>query len=482
MIPPALWLIALPIGAAPIVYLFRRVGVGAVVAALVAFFSAWLAIRLPSGLALNFLGRSIEFDSLSQLMLSILFVTTAGLFLISSVSVPFIAGMRTKVVEADVLRGAGRTFYPISLAILGLLVAASLSRHLGITAIFIEAAAILAVLIIQGSRLESTRAAQRFLVLMSLATPFFLVVAWRVDQFQLMGVSQPAGVLQQTAVLVGVGFAFWLAIVPFHGWLSATAAEASPASATFILVAFPVVAFLTLIHLVADVPWLANASQLFWALSVAGVATACVGGLLTAVQRGLSGLMGYTALYDLGCIVAVLGIGGQAAIITVLVSLVVRSLALTLIAASISAIRLQISGDGFAQMRGLGRRMPLATVGLVVGGLTLAGAPLTIGFAVRWQLLQVIAAVDPHWSVFLTLAGLGVAVGYLRGLFALLPHPAPDTQKVQWQRKRTSTLHEPSLLVVIITFLSVDCIALGLFPAVLIQPLQTLAAGIFVPI
>jgi hypothetical protein len=63
--PSALWLIALPVGAAPLVYLFRRVGVGAIVAALVAFLSAWLAIRLPTGLILNFLGRSIELGRLS---------------------------------------------------------------------------------------------------------------------------------------------------------------------------------------------------------------------------------------------------------------------------------------------------------------------------------------------------------------------------------------------------------------------------------
>ena len=47
-----------------------------------------------------------------------------------------------------------RTFYPVGLAILGLFVAASLSRHLGIIAIFIEVAVILTVFVIQGGRLK----------------------------------------------------------------------------------------------------------------------------------------------------------------------------------------------------------------------------------------------------------------------------------------------------------------------------------------
>ena len=41
--PPALWLIALPIGLAPVVYILRRVGLGAIVAAIITFLSAWLA-------------------------------------------------------------------------------------------------------------------------------------------------------------------------------------------------------------------------------------------------------------------------------------------------------------------------------------------------------------------------------------------------------------------------------------------------------
>ena len=53
--PPALWLVALPIGAVPIVFLFRQVKLGAAIAAVMALFSAWLALRLPVGVVLNLL-------------------------------------------------------------------------------------------------------------------------------------------------------------------------------------------------------------------------------------------------------------------------------------------------------------------------------------------------------------------------------------------------------------------------------------------
>jgi multicomponent Na+:H+ antiporter subunit D len=474
--PPVLWLIVLLIAAVPVVYVLRRLGLGAVAAAGVALASAWLTLRLPLGLVLNVLGRSLELDRLSQVTLSLLFAATAILFLIAFPFTSFINGRDRGLNSTDTSRG--RTFHPVGLATLAVFVAASLSLHLGMTAIIIQAAAILAVFVIQGRRLESTRAAQRFLVLMSLATPLFLLAAWRIDQYQLSGGLQSTSYLQQTTLLVGLGFAQWLAVVPFHNWLTTTAAEASPPAAAFVLITFPIVAFSILMRTLTDLPWLLETSSLAWVMVIAGVLTAFVGGVLASVQRGFSLLLGYAALYDLGCTLAVLGIGGEAALITILVGLTVRALALALITACLSAIRLQTAYDGFAEVAGLARRLPVATIGLVVGGLTLAGVPLTVGFPLRWQLLQSIAGVDSRWPILLTLAGLGVAIGYLRGFRSLLLSPTVPNKKERPPAGVALTLQEPLLLLIIIALLAAACIVFGLFPSLLIEPLQKLSMGI----
>ncbi len=464
--PAALWLVLLPMGTVPVVYLLRRVKLGAVVAAAIALLSGWLAIRLPTGVVLNILGRSIELDPLSQVTLALLFLATAALFLVPLLCPPYTGG----AVHSGIKGREEKIFHSAGLAILGFFVAASLSRHLGITAILIEGAAILTVFVIQGERLDSTRAALRFLTLMSLATPFFLLAAWRIDLYQLGGGTSAANNLD--IFFVGFGFALWLAVVPFHSWLTTTAAESSPATAAFVLIAFPLVAFSTLIHLLADSPWLLDSAQLVRAIIIAGVFTALVGGGLASVQRGFSQLMGYSALYDLGCALTVLGIGGRAALITVLVTLAVRALALTLIAIGISAIRMRVAGDGFAQARGVARQIPMAVTGLMIGGLTLAGVPLLAGFAPRWQLLRSSAQIDPVLPVLLALGGLGIAVGYLRGLRATL---ASDTTEKNGRPIRTVIrFKEPGLLLVMISLLVVISILLGLFPSVLIEPLQVL--------
>jgi len=473
--PPALWLIAIPILALPFVYLFRRSFIGALVATGVAFFLAWLTIRLPLGLVITVLGRPVELNQLSQITLSLLFFTAGILFLVAT---PLNLFNRNRN-AATPNTGWGQTFHTVGLATLSVFAAAGLSRHLGITAMLVEIAVVFAVLIIQGQQLASTRSAQRFLGLMSLAVPLFLLAAWRIDQYQLSGGLQPANYLQQTALLIAIGFALWLAVWPFHSWQSTIATEASPPAAAFVLISFPIVAFSTLLNLLAGFPWLITSSSLAWFMILAGGTTALVAGILAGVQRGFSPLMGHTAIFDLGLILVVLGIGGRPSMPAILAGLTVRALALTLIAASLVAIQRVAADDGFAHIRGLARRLPVATVGLMMGGLTLAGIPLTIGFPLRWQLLQSIAGVDTRWPVMLALAGLGVSIGYLRGLRALLSFKKEDQPN---QDRIALSLQEPRSLLIIISILVIVCIVLGLFPSLLTEPLQQLSAGLSVPI
>lgn len=471
--PPALWLIVIPILAIPFVYLFRRTIVGALIATGVAFFLAWLTIRLPLGLVTTVLGRPVELNQLSQITLVLLFATTAILFLVAAPLTLFYKKQDTTTHNT----GRGQTFHTVGLATLSVFAAASLSRHVGVTAILVEIAVIFTVLIIQGQRLASTRAAQRFLVLMSLALPLFLLAAWRIDQYQLSGGLQSTDYLQQTVLLMGIGFALWLAVWPFHSWQSTIAAEASPPVAAFVLISFPIVAFSTLLNLLADTPWLITSSSIAWFMILAGGITALIAGTLTSVQRGFSPLMGYTALFDLGLILTLLGIGGPTTVPTILVSLTVRALALTLIATSLLALHRNVTDDGLAQIKGLARCFPVATAGLMIGGATLIGTPLTIGFPLQWQLIQSITEIDARWPVLLALAGLGVSVGYLRGLLALLSYKKEDQSE-----QAALSLQEPRLLLVIISVLAVICIILGLFPSTLIEPLQQLSAGISIPI
>ncbi|MCB0168474.1 MAG: hypothetical protein KDI79_29870, partial [Anaerolineae bacterium] len=192
--------------------------------------------------------------------------------------------------------------------------------------------------------------------------------------------------------------------------------------------------------------------------------------------RGFSELMGYAALYNIGCTLALLGLGGQAAVLTILVNLTVRALALVLIAVSTSTLYLRAASDGFSYVSGMVREMPFAAAGLIIGGLTLAGTPFTAGFAPYWQLLRSATADNPNWVIFLVLGGLGVAVGYLRGLWALLGSDRNgDPASKSFSTNILQNSQEPRFLMMIIVVVAFVCILIGLFPALLIDLLRDTA-------
>ena len=124
-------------------------------------------------------------------------------------------------------------------------------------------------------------------------------------------------------------------------------------------------------------------------------------------------------------------------------------------------------------------KMPVATAGVVLGGLTLAGAPLTAGFAPHWQMYQALAEVDSFGLGLFVVGGLSVSLGYLRGLRAAL---SPDPSKPNRDNQTVFTMTEPLPLLLIIVGLGGICLLLGFFPALLIEPLQGLMGRLVLPV
>ncbi len=448
MIEPPLWLVILPLAASPLVYIVRRWGIGAHLATLVAFLTGTLAWNLPRTNPIRLMGRVFLLDPLTQHMLALLFVMAAVLFLLAW-HVP-----------------QGRSFFPFGLILLGLFAAAGMSRHMGITALITTLAAVVAVPVIQGGQTGSTRAAWRFLVMLLLALPFILLAAWRVDLYR--EDVENIIYLGQAALFLALGMSVWLAVVPFHGWLTATGAQAPALAAAFVLTGFPLLALVTLLQVLTEATWFTWPEQAGRLLLMAGLITAGTGGLLAAVQRGLRALMGYAALFDMGCLLVAMATEGDSAMLAFYAGLAVRGLGLGLTGAATATLCRWAGGDAYAALRGVAYQMPLATAALVVGSFTLAGLPLTASFFPRWLLFRDLGQADPRWVWLLAIGGIGVAIGYLRGLNVL---QGPLVSPGRADRSQASWL--ATILLVALGLLS---LGLGLFP----DPLLTAAERLLI--
>ena len=448
----SLWwaLLFLPAAFTPLIYLLRRWGAGVWLAALVSLGTAYALLRFPAPGALQLLGLAWNFDTLWAYTMALLFASTAFLFILSW----FVS--------------QGWSFYPFAPIILSLLGLGLAATQLNLAALSVEMAALLAVFIVQGGRLGSVRAAQRFLILMSLALPLFLLAVWQNDLYR--NSFQDPLFLTRIALLLAGGFGLWIGVAPFHAWVSAIALEAKPGIAAFVFIAFPTTAMAILLKLLAVWPWLIELPYAKTALITAGLFSAIVGGLFAAAQKAYGPLMGYAALFNIGVLLAALGLGSQAGITIVFFVILSRSVALILIASANAFIHLQAGGDAFEQAVGVARRWPVAAAGLLAGGLTLVGTPFTAGFVSQWMLLQSLAEVDARWPVIILLGSLGVATGIIRAVRPMLQKgpPMPPAQQ-NWGFNA------------LILFLITLCLGGGLFPQIALNEINRLAQLLGLP-
>ena len=471
MIAGPVLLIALPLAAAPLVYLLRRwPWAEACLASAIALGMAGLCLFLPldrpvsillgRGIALgepvSVLGRELALNPADCLLLALLYLMAATCFLFAW-RVP-----------------QGRAFAPLGLIILGVLSGAVAIRHLLFAALLLWLASIVAVLMVQGDRRGSTRGALRYLVVTTLAVPPLLTLPWLIDLYALH--PENLAVSYFAAVLLASGFAIVLGVVPFHVWVPSLADEAPPLATAFVLTAMGGAALFVTLSYFEACPWLVANPQVFRLLGGVGLLTAAIGGLFAFAQRDFSRLLGYAALSDMGCLLVALGQGSALGLSAALLEFVNRSLGLTLAGMGLAMVRSRAGSDAFADAGGLARRLPLATAGLLLGGLSLAGFPLTAGFVSRWALLRLLAGRAWWWVPIL--AGAGVAVGFLRGLSALLgPKAGPSSPPCGDCSPLSNPPHMrggqgPLLPSAMILGLMLLCMVLGLWPQYVMVPIQ----------
>jgi formate hydrogenlyase subunit 3/multisubunit Na+/H+ antiporter MnhD subunit len=194
-----------------------------------------------------------------------------------------------------------------------------------------------------------------------------------------------------------LGFAVKVGVVPTQVWLpSAYAAAPGPARAVMAGVAVNVGFYgmwRTLEILGSPPVWLTTI-----VLVLAGI-TAVLGIVHAVGSPDLRTLVAWSSVENAGVILAGYGVAlmGSAAhdqrllaagLVAATAQVVAHSLGKSLLFSATSAIEAATGTTDLTELRGVARRLPWAGTGLVVGALTLAGLPLTAGFASEWLTLE----------------------------------------------------------------------------------------------
>lgn len=460
----------LPLLAALLVYLLRRWPLpSSLLAGLVALALGILLWRWPNDQPVLFLGRVIRVNA-PVIFFNLNFAMHA--------TAQWVLGWLALALAAVYL-GAwrvaqGRTFFPFGLLLFALFGAVVTVQPVWLAPVLLAGVMALAAFVIQAGRKGSTRGALRSLWLPVLAIPLFLVAGWLVQQvLPEQQSSQQSLVL--AAQLASFGLLLLLAPWPLHGAAVSLGEDGPPLVSAWLLTGLAAVAVTLLQALLVQYDWLQSAT-LFYTLPSArlpelllygGMATCLWAGLAGGVQVNLSRLWSYASLFAWGTVLISLGLGARGSWALVWLLLIARSVAMIVSAYGLAVLRERAGGSTeLDAVSGLGTRLPWVTVAFLLGILSLAGMPLTAGFAGQWALMQALGSTDWLQAVVVLAGALGLAVGVIRSMSALL---GP---------LRNLLLEREGRVLIALAGIAILAVLLpALFPTVWLKPLSAVVAA-----
>ena len=259
-------------------------------------------------------------------------------------------------------------------------------------------------------------------------------------------------------IFIAIGYAIEAAIVPFHFWLPDAYTAAPAPSAAFLSALVDQGSYYILIRVLL---YILLPSTINWTIMLAVMAalTMIVGNLFALIQNDVKRLMAYICVADVGynlvAISSVTALGLLGNLYFFLIGGITTALAFMTVGI--------INSHGFKSLddfSGLGKKMPLVCLALVMAGLSFAGVPPFGGFIGKYLVFT--AAIEANLS-WLAVIGVLTSVLQTAYLFRLI--------YVMYGKKckDETAIKESKRILVPIFILAGSLIILGLFPSIVLN-------------
>lgn len=446
MSAPTIWII-FPIGVGFLLLFINNQRLLSILGGVTGILLAVLAHFVPIDVALNVGSTSLKIDpSLIVLGRTLLIQPTEGPLLgliYGAVALWFFGA------EAS---NSAKRLVPLGFMITALMVASIAVEPFLFAALFIEMAILLAIPLMTSIYSPPSRGVTRFLVYQTLAMPFILLAGWLLG-----GVEASPGDLAlatQSASMLGLGFAFLLAIFPLYNWVPMLSEEVSPYILGFLLWILPTITIIFGAGFIDRYSWLRSSPQLAIALRLAGLLMLVTGGLFAAFQRNLARIMSYGAIAETGFAILALSLDTRLGIPVLFLLIPARALSLAVWSLSVTVIKEQVETMRFGATRGILRILPFAGAGMIIAALSTSTFPLLAGFPARLALWESLARDSLGAALWM---GIGIA-GLLTSVFRSLAVISMAEEYTSWEPRESLTQRVMLGLGVIGLFI------LGIFP------------------
>ncbi|MEK6966245.1 MAG: NADH-quinone oxidoreductase subunit N, partial [Thermoproteota archaeon] len=265
------------------------------------------------------------------------------------------------------------------------------------------------------------------------------------------------------------GFGFKMGLVPFHMWLPDTYEGAPPTISALLAAGTKKAGFAAALRVIV-MGSIALSLDWTFALGVIAVMTMTVGNIAAIMQKNLARVLAYSSIGHAGYILIGLAIapyttiGIQGSLFHILNHAVMKGAAFIAVAGIITTL----ASSHLDKIKGLGRSMPITSLGLVISLLALAGVPPLNGF---WSKLILFgAALDAGavapWTPWLAIAGVlnsALSLAYYGWII----------RKMYFEGETEKRVREPASVVAVMIFSIIFIVGIGVYPDPIIQFVET---------
>jgi multicomponent Na+:H+ antiporter subunit D len=293
--------------------------------------------------------------------------------------------------------------------------------------VFLEIASLSSyALVSMGEDRRALMAAYRYLIMGTIGATFYLIGVGLLYMMtgtlnmadlaeRLPAVADTRTILTALAFLT-VGISLKLALFPLHLWLPNAYTFAPSVVTAFLAATATKVAVYALIRIYftifggIDVFETMAVREVLMGLAIVAM---FAGSLVAIFQDNVKRMLAYSSIAQIGYMVLGISIASVTGLSGGIIHLFNHALMKGALFLALGCVFLRLGSVHIRDMEGIGRRMPLTMAAFVVGGLSLIGVPLTVGFVSKWTLIQ--AALERGWwplAVIILLTSL-LAVVYV---------------------------------------------------------------------
>jgi NADH-quinone oxidoreductase subunit N len=447
---PMIWIIFPLVMAAVCLVLNQRRVFGIIITSVTAFGLALLAAFFPEEMVLSIGPLVLAFEESLGILGRRITVAYEMLPFIA-----FIFGMLGLWGLSSNLPGVPSTFRPI-----GLIMTASLTAAMGVepflyAALLIETAVLVSIPMLTSAEQRNHQAILRYLSLMTIAMPLILIAGWLLTGVVILPPESP--LIGQTAMLLGLGFALWLAVFPFHSWVPMVSQGSHPTAVSFLLFILPTTILVFGLNFLNRYAFLRTSEEIFNIIRIAGMVMIVFGGVWTALQDHLKRAFGFSALVETGFSLMAIGFSAEGGLNWMLMLFPARALGYWLWGYALTRFEQHYASLEIRAVKGCARRYPLLSVGLLLAQLSIAGLPLLASFPIKIALLTQAAESGSSLGIWSFIGSLGLFLFSIRLLLNMVM-PLDDEIERLWPVLEKTSEYLPVLVIVIVL------VMIGLIP------------------